>query len=302
VSARPEANLPSALAERTRFVRLPVRAASASGGGGAGGGGGGGGGGSGVPALLAHPTWSPGDPPAPTLIWMHGRTVSKELDNGRYLRLIRAGVAVCAVDLPGHGERLDPEFHQPERTLDLLAQAVAEVDGIVHALGSGPLAGFFDTTRVALGGMSAGGMVTLRRLCDAHPFVAAAVEGTAGNLHRLYIESPPSGLRARHDPARVAELDPLPRVSSWRPIPLLAMHSEADRIVPIECVTSFLGPLRSHYARLGVPEGLITLKTWPTTGAPEEHNGFGRVASEAKSIFVDFLVRALGGTRPAASP
>ena len=28
----------------------------------------------GVPALLAHPNW---ETPAPTVIWMHGRTVSK---------------------------------------------------------------------------------------------------------------------------------------------------------------------------------------------------------------------------------
>jgi len=34
---------------------------------------------------------------------MHGRTANKELDPGRYLRLIRAGIAVCAIDLPGHG-------------------------------------------------------------------------------------------------------------------------------------------------------------------------------------------------------
>jgi len=55
-----------------------------------------------VPALLAHPDW---ETPAPVVLWMHGRTVSKELDPGRYLRWVRAGIAACAVDLPGHGER-----------------------------------------------------------------------------------------------------------------------------------------------------------------------------------------------------
>lgn len=54
------ARFPSDLAWRTRAARLgPSR----------------------VPALLAHPDWTT---PAPVVIWMHGRTVSKELDPGRY--------------------------------------------------------------------------------------------------------------------------------------------------------------------------------------------------------------------------
>ncbi len=266
--------LPSALAQQTRFTRL-----------------------AGVPALLAHPDWTT---PAPTLVWMHGRTANKELDNGRYLRLIRAGIAACALDLPGHGERLDPVMQTPERTLDVLEGMLRELDGVVTALGDPTWNGVFDTNRLALGGMSAGGMVTLRRLTEPHPFLAAAVEGSAGDLARLYTQSPPPGLRVPHPPERVAALDPLPRVASWRPIPLLAMHSEADQVVPLACVTGFLAALRLRYAEAGASPALIELKAWPETGAPQEHSGFGRVASEAKTTFVDFLVRALGPKRPAA--
>lgn len=263
--------LPSALAEKVRVVRLGGR----------------------VPALLAHPDWLS---PVPTLIWLHGRTVQKELDNGRYLRLIRAGIAVCAVDLPGHGERYDPEFHQPERTLDLLDAARGEIDPIVESLGAPSFAGVFDGGRIALGGMSAGGMVTLRRLCEPHGFAAAAVEGTAGNLQRLYVESPPPGLKVRHSSERVASLDPMTRLGGWRPIPLLALHSAADEVVPVACLTTFIQALRERYAAAGADPALIELKTWPATGAPQEHNGFGRVASEAKSLQVEFLSRAFGLT------
>src|SRR5262245_11172372 len=56
-----------------------------------------------IPALLVHPDWNSGQP-APMVLWMHGRTVNKELDPGRYLRWMRAGIGACAVDLPGHGE------------------------------------------------------------------------------------------------------------------------------------------------------------------------------------------------------
>src|SRR5690606_31340912 len=114
---------PQALASRARTERL----------------------GPGIPALLAHPDWQR---PCPTVIWLHGRTVNKELDPGRYLRWIRAGLAACAIDLPGHGERLDPSYHTPERTLDLVEQGVAEIDHIVEALAEPRWSGVFDLDRL----------------------------------------------------------------------------------------------------------------------------------------------------------
>ena len=38
---------------------------------------------------------------------------------------------------------------------------------------------------------------------------------------------------------------------------------------------------------------LIELKTWPTTGAPNEHIGFGRFSNDAKNAQTDFLRRHL---------
>src|SRR5690554_3251478 len=84
-----------------------------------------------VPALLVHPNWDNPEP-APVVIWMHGRTVNKELDPGRYLRWMRAGIGACAVDLPGHGERFDPELQQASRALDVVKQMVSEIDQIVE--------------------------------------------------------------------------------------------------------------------------------------------------------------------------
>ena len=70
-----------------------------------------------VPALIAHPDW---ETPSPLVFWMHGRTSRKEIDSGRYLRLIRAGIAVCAIDLPGHGDRYEQRLQEPQGTVDLL--------------------------------------------------------------------------------------------------------------------------------------------------------------------------------------
>ncbi|MGQ0628340.1 MAG: alpha/beta hydrolase family protein [Phycisphaerales bacterium] len=265
----PALQLPSALARQARFVRL---------------------GPTGVPALLAHPDWSSR---VPCVIWMHGRTVTKELDNGRYLRLIRAGIAACAIDLPGHGERFEARAHEPAATPGVIASAVAELDGVVNALAHPGLGPFFDSERLGLGGMSAGGMVTLRRLCDPHTFRCAAVEGTGGDLAMLYGDLARPGAVA-HDLATIATIDPMPRLAGWRPVPLLAMHSESDEIVPVACIRSFVTALRAHCGAALV-RAPVELRTWPATGAPHEHNGFGRVANEAKTALVEFFVRHLLG-------
>ena len=145
-----------------------------------------------IPALIAHPNW---ERPAPLVLWMHGRTSRKEIDSGRYLRLIRAGLAVCAIDLPGHGDRFEAPLQEAGGTVDLLARAQPEVDRAIAALFDGPHARHLDRERLGVGGISAGGMVTLRRLCEPHGFSCAAVEATTGWLEGLYF--PETGGQAR---------------------------------------------------------------------------------------------------------
>jgi hypothetical protein len=292
--------LPRYLEERTRIVRLAGD----------------------IPALVAHP-----DPefsePAPLVLWLHGRTAYKELDAGRYLRWVRAGIGACAIDLPGHGERAIEGWHDPKRTLDVLEQALGEIDAVVDELApphephepphdpgtptaqsSGRWrAGAFDRQRLAIGGMSAGGMVALRRLCDPHPFRCAEVEGTSGALRELYLsedgEEGGGGRRGawpvRHDPARVEKLDPLARIEGFEPIPLLALHSESDELVPWPTQRTFLERLAEHYRERGADPASIGVLTWPETGAPREHLGFGRFSNEAKNAQTEFFERWLGG-------
>lgn len=270
------AQLPRALAERTITTRLiedttPFEDA----------------GGGGVPALLAHPDedWDkPGAEPVPrpVVIWMHGRTAYKELDPGRYLRWLRADIATCAIDLPWHGQRTVLDRQTSAWTLKAAQQTVAEIDLIVEDLAHPRFNGAFDTSRMALGGMSAGGMITLIRLCTPHPFLCTAVEATAGNFramvgHPFYVES------------LVEKLNPIEHLDQWRPIPFLALHSQTDEWVPFEAIRSFAAELRALYARRdasGIPVELIS---WPSTGAPQEHLGFGRFSNEAKNRQLEFL-------------
>lgn len=285
---------PKALAEQSRTVRLAAPGVP-----------------DGIPALLAHPDWTS---PAPTMIWLHGRTAYKELDPGRYLRWLRAGIATCAIDLPGHGERADLRLQEPSQTLNVLRQAVGEIDHVVEALAGDTYAGaggegLFDLDRMGLGGMSAGGMATLRRLCDGHDFACAAVEATTGWLAALYDPSllgeaaaPKHRWTHAHPSEEIAALDASQHLGGasgiaggFRPIPLLALHSEADEVVSVAGQRAFVERLRAHYAARGADPALIEFVTWPTTGAPEEHVGFGRVSNEAKNAQTEFLVRKLSG-------
>ncbi len=163
--------------------------------------------------------------------------------------------------------------------------------------------GVFDLDRLAIGGMSAGGMVTLRRLCDPHPFVCAAVEATTGWLSALYFPDSVEGAHdlglanerwaVSHDRDRIAALDPMLHLSGFRPIPLLALHTETDHTVPFAGQRRFIERLRAHYASQGADPARIELRTWSDTGAPQEHAGFGRYGADAKSTQVDFLSRFL---------
>lgn len=255
-------------------------------------------GGARVPTLLCHPDWQS---PAPMVLWMHGRTVSKELDPGRYLRWIRAGIGAVAIDLPGHGQRAsDPEAEASRsgaRSIEVIEQTLPEIDAVVsnvaRGLGGDFEPGLFRDDAAAIGGMSLGGMVALRRLCESHTFRCASVEGTTGWLRELYfptMDAPASPLpSASRDPSQVARAEAMANIDGWRPLPLLAMHSEADAVVPWTGQRAFLDALRKHYEAQGADPSMITAHTWPQTGAPSEHAGFGRFASDARTIQTEFL-------------
>lgn len=238
-----------------------------------------------VPALVVHPhldrASGRASRPAPVLVWMHGRTVTKELDPGRYLRLARAGIASCALDLPGHGERIEAALQEPSRTLEVVERMAGEIDAVVSDLAS---TGEFAGMPMAIGGMSAGGMAALVRLCRPHAFAAAVVECTTGSWRW-------QRSRAMFDPVRVAAMDPIEHLPGWRDIPFLALHNELDEWVPADGQREFVAALRARSAR----PADIELHAYGATGAPNEHAGFGRFASDAKDRVTAFLARHLLG-------
>lgn len=237
--------------------------------------------GPGVPCLLVRPDEESRPDrtrPIPFLLWMHGRTATKELDPGRYLRLARAGIGSCAIDLPGHGERGSEAGMRPEALLDNVEQAASELDDVVTAVGRLG----FDLERMAIGGMSMGGMVALVRLQRPHAFQAAILEATSGNWRRQH-------QRQFFDHESADRLDPIRHLDRWRDLPVLAIHSRRDEWVDFDGQVEFLEGLRNRSAR---PEE-IELMALDETGAPHEHLGFGRRTNEVKLREVGFLIDRL---------
>ena len=243
----------------------------------------------GVPAVVVHPARdadpsdasAPVPEPAHTLIWIHGRTASKELDPGRYLRLAREGIASIALDLPGHGERQDLAAQAPERAMAMIEQMAGEIDGVVDEARE---LGIIDVSRLAVGGMSAGGMAACVRLCSPHAFRCALIECSTGDFASL------AGMPI-HDAAIAQRIDPITHLDGWRDIPFMALHARHDEWMPHAGTERFVGALR---ARSVHPERVV-MHTYERTGAVAEHIGFGQMSHDAKSRGCDFLVRYLRG-------
>ncbi|HMN95952.1 MAG TPA: alpha/beta fold hydrolase [Phycisphaerales bacterium] len=214
---------------------------------------------------------------------MHGRTVSKEIDPGRYLRWLRAGIVTCAVDLPGHGERFEESLQRQESTLEVVERMVEEIDGVVAALEEiAPI----DPARIAIGGMSAGGMAAIVRLCREHRFACASVEATTGSWRW-------QSHRPMWDAERATRLNPIEHLGGWRDIPFQALHALHDEWVAAEGQREFLDALRR---RAGGPDGASRIEFVlfeERTGAPFEHAGFGRLSAVAKDAQLRWFRRWL---------
>jgi poly(3-hydroxybutyrate) depolymerase len=231
-----------------------------------------------VPTLLVQPEGIESAPDRPPLLlWIHGRTTFKEFDPGRYLRLMRRGIAVCAMDLPGHGERFDPRFQEAAHVIEAVLAAVVEIDSVsrfaVDRLGA-------DSGRVAIGGMSAGGMAAISRLCCPHRYAACVLEATSGNWSELPMAAEVDSTTIE----MIHRADPIRHLARWHPIPLLAIHARLDSWIPFDGQWRFLDAVEAKG-----PASLVTRVAYDRTGAPGEHAGFGSMSADAKERQTVFL-------------
>ena len=234
-----------------------------------------------VPCLLVRADSSP----RPFLFWMHGRTADKELDPGRYLRYVRHGINVCAVDLPGHGARFDASRQDARQSLEVVLQMASEIDGVFEGLA---LLGDFDLQRAAIGGMSAGGMAAIQRLLQPHSFRAAVLEATAGNLDAMRDLPFCAGLSKEE----LSDINPMENLHQWKDIPVMAFHSRHDAWIPYLGQETFIQSLKDKSAH----SEDIELVSFDHTGAPYEHVGFGRESAFVKEVQVEFVAKFVRST------
>ena len=231
-----------------------------------------------VPAMIVR-AGDEDERPRPLLLWLHGRTVNKELDPGRPIRLTRNGISYCSIDLPGHGERYDQEFQKPDMVPEIIRQVMDEIDPVIDELVQ---MGIADRERLAIGGMSAGGMATLARLARPHGFHCATVEATCGKWEAM-------GHRGVVDESLMTTWDPMSNLDSWRSIPLLAIHARYDAWIPSDSQAEFIEAVR----RRSSPQHDVRMHVFDRTGAPFEHVGFGKYSTVAKNMQSEFLQRWL---------
>ncbi len=235
-----------------------------------------------VPCLLVRKD----DQPRPFLFWMHGRTADKELDPGRYLRCVRRGLNVCAVDLPGHGQRFDETLQGRSSLLDIILQMAGEIDGVLAGLET---RGGFDLQRCAIGGMSAGGMIAITRLLQPHPFKALVLEATGGSWEPL-LDTPFCEELNRE---AFRSINPVQNLAEWSDIPVIAFHSRHDSWIPYQVESEFIEAIRMK----SMNPNNIELISFDRTGAPDEHIGFGSESAFVKETQVEFLARHIMSTQ-----
>jgi predicted peptidase len=218
----------------------------------------------------------------PFIIWIHGRTADKELDPGRYLRYVRNGINVCAVDLPGHGARFDAALQEARQSLEVVMKMASEIDGVMNGLEE---FGGFDLQKAAIGGVSAGGMAAILRLLTPHHFCAVVLESTVGNLEAMRDLPLCSAL----SDDEIADINPLNHLGGWKDIPVLAFHNKRDEWIPISGQESFINALKEKSTK----SEQIEFITFERTGAPYEHIGFGRESAFVKEVQVEFVAKYL---------
>ncbi|MDG1137259.1 MAG: prolyl oligopeptidase family serine peptidase [Phycisphaerales bacterium] len=219
------------------------------------------------------------------MLWMHGRTADKELDPGRYLRYIRRGINVCAMDLPGHGSRFDAILQEPSASLAVMQTMASEIDSVMQGLEEH---GSFDLQRAGIGGMSVGGMAAIQRLLHPHLFKVAVLEATTGDLQSMKDFPLCEGL----DPSILHALNPMDRLDDWHDLPLIAFHSRSDAWIPFAGQERFIEALTLR-SNAEPKDNTIEFVSFNKTGAPFEHIGFGRESAFVKEVQVEFIAKHL---------
>ena len=184
-----------------------------------------------APALIARP--SAARLPLPTVLWFHGFTAGKATHRPELTMLAEAGFLAVGLDAAGHGERRPADFDalfggtddENEQTFySLVAETVVEVPGIFDLLCA---EGVADEARLAVAGVSMGGMITYGATA-ADPRIRAAVALLAS-------------------PEWPHPASPHQEIDRFFPTALLSITAGRDETVPAAAARAFHTDLEARY-------------------------------------------------------
>lgn len=204
----------------------------------------------GIPFYLFSP---PESAAAPLVVVLHGLNSRKERLMEVCLRLTAAGRRVCALDLRGHGERVndDTQYLRRDWSDPMFAPAIARVvlDGILDVAS---VVTDLGASRYTILGHSLGGYVAL--LTALEDSRVAAVCCMSGALDISALPPAPGADSSRYDPAR--------RASELAQKPVFLLHGTDDLIVPIAGARRLWGALTAA----GIPRRDSALREFPGVG------------------------------------
>lgn len=221
------------------------------------------------------------------MLFYHGLTANKEVQDGEASSLAAHGLAAVVVDAPHHGARRSPLLDEMATArggaahrilLRIVDEAIREVPRLVDEL----LARGHSS--VAIGGISMGAFIALAAAVE-EPRLSAVVSILGSPDFTPKSGNVPEDLRER-----VAR-SPIHRLDAFPPRPLLLANAGRDEHVSPEPARRLYEALRSRY---GDRTDLLVHREYP------ESTHFVREEDwrDLWAVTVDFLVRTLGASPP----
>lgn len=199
----------------------------------------------------------------PAVLFLHGARGSKDDVPGCVAdRLNHAGVALIAIDAPGHGDRASRGVGAERAEYNRLArwnhyrQAGEELFAVFEALQADP---GINAERIGLAGNSMGATTAL--VAVGMGLSARAVLSIAGwaGFARWVPDDPDST-------ALGEAIDPIVHAAAFPPRPVLLVHGTADDIVPIAGHRALYEVLLPHYSEH--PQDLLFVEHAGDHGTP----------------------------------
>ena len=195
----------------------------------------------------------------PLMLFVHGFESTKERNVQYGYMLAEKGFRVLLPEAIYHGERHEKQ-NMNTKFWEIVIRTIGELPAIKDAYVE---KGLVDESRIAVGGTSMGGIVTLGAMAK-YDWISFGVSmmGTPAYvdfakyqlrlLEQAYGEFPMSQEQIEAQLAALRQYDVTEQLDSWKPRPLFFWHGKADTTVPYQASIDFYSRLKPIYDKKGI--------------------------------------------------